>query len=239
MSKSRVGLIGVGKWGSILSKKIKKNSKLIFSANSKTNYDDKLKFVDWVFVATPDKTHFSIVKKIIKNKLNVFCEKPLTLNYKKSKYLFDLAYKNKIKLYVDNVQSFHNKKILLSKNNFISRKKTGLGNPKYLLYRFAYHDFYFLYDYLKKKKIKKIFIEDKKKDLKFKITYTDKSVFNFNYSLNSKKKEHRINKINLTTKIDLLNKMIKSVLENKVDFDKNRAQSLFANQLIDKIKKKI
>ena len=94
MFKSKVGLIGVGKWGSILKKKLKKNSNLLFSANSKANYNSKLKSVDWVFIATPDKTHFQIAKKIIK-KINIFCEKPLTLNHKKSKFLFNLSKKIK------------------------------------------------------------------------------------------------------------------------------------------------
>lgn len=239
MSKPKVGLIGVGKWGSILNKKLKKNSNLLFTANSKTTYENKLKLVDWVFIATPDQTHFSIVKKIILKKKNIFCEKPLTLNSKETKFLFNLANKNKIKLYVDNIQSFHNKKIKLSKNNFITRQKKGLGNPKYLLYRFAYHDFYYLYNNLKNKKLKSIKIEDKKKDLKFKLTYNDMSVFNFHYSLNSDKKIHMINQTNFTTKRDLLDIMIKAVIKNKVNFVKNQKQSLFANQLIDKIQKKI
>ena len=239
MRKLKVGLIGIGKWGAILNKKLKKNSNLVFSVNSKTPYLDKLNSVDWIFIATPDETHFSIVKKILKRKKNIFCEKPLTLNYKKSKYLFDLAKKNKTRLYVDNIQTFYKKKIFLKKNNFITRQKKGKGSPKYLLYRFAYHDFYYLYDFLKNKKIKQILIEDKKRDLRFKIIYKDKTIFNFHYSLNSEKKIHMINKFNFVTKKDLLNIMIKSVIKSKVNFNKNQKQSLFANLLIDKIRKKL
>ena len=176
---------------------------------------------------------------MIKQKKNIFCEKPLTLNYNKSKLLFNLANRNKIKLYVDNIQSFHIKKIKLSKNNYITRQKKGSGNPKYLLYRFAYHDFYYLYNYLKNKKLKSIKIEDKKKDLKFKLTYHDLSVFNFYYSLNSEKKIHMINHKSFITKKDLLDIMIKSVLKNKLNFIKNQKQSLFANQMIDKIRKRL
>lgn len=239
MHKPKAGLIGNGKWGSIIRQKLEKNSKLLFTANSKTLYLQKLKFIDWVFIATPDQTHFSLVKKMIKKKKNIFCEKPLTLNYKKSKFLFSLASKNKVKLYVDNIQSFHTKKIKLSKNNYITRQKKGSGNSKYLLYRFAYHDFYYLYDYLKNKKLKSIKIEDKKKNLKFKLTYNDLSVFNFYYSLNSNKKIHMINQKSFLTKKDLLSIMIKAVMNNKVNFVKNQKQSLFANQLIDKIQKKL
>ncbi len=107
------------------------------------------------------------------------------------------------------------------------------------MYRFAYHDFYYLYDFLKNKKIKQILIEDKKRDLRFKIIYKDKTIFNFHYSLNSEKKIHMINKFNFVTKKDLLNIMIKSVIKSKVNFNKNQKQSLFANLLIDKIRKKL
>ncbi len=239
MHKPKTGLIGTGKWGSIIKQKLEKNSKLLFTANSQTLFLDKLKFIDWVFVATPDKTHFSLVKKMIKQKKNIFCEKPLTLNYKKSKLLFNIAIKNKTKLYVDNIQSFHTKKIKLFKNNYITRQKKGSGDSKYLLYRFAYHDFYYLYDCLKNKKLRSIKIEDKKKNLKFKLTYNDLSTFNFYYSLNAEQKIHMINNKSFLTKKDLLNTMIKAVLNNKVNFVKNQKQSLFANQLIDKIQKKL
>ena len=40
------------------------------------------------FVATPNITHFKIVKKCLKLKTNVFCEKPLTTTHKSSKELF-------------------------------------------------------------------------------------------------------------------------------------------------------
>ena len=46
-----------------------------------------------------------------------------------------------------------------------------------------------------------------------------------------------INDISFITKKDLLNIMIKKVLLEKVNFTKNKNQSLFANQLIDKIRK--
>ena len=41
------------------------------------------------------------------------------------------------------------------------------------------------------------------------------------------------------TKKDVLSKMIKDVLNEKVDFKNNKNKSLFANKLIDKIIKKI
>ena len=94
------GLIGTGYWGKILKSKLERISTLHFSYNSKEDYKSMLHLVDWVFIATPDKTHFQIVKKIIKKKINIFCEKPLTLNHKKSNVRFRgndaiLTWKNK------------------------------------------------------------------------------------------------------------------------------------------------
>ena len=63
--------------------------------------------------------------------------------------------------------------------------------------------------------------------------------FFFHYDLNSKKKVHRFNSVNLITKKDVLSKMIKDVLNEKVDFTNNKSKSLFANKIIEKIIQKI
>jgi len=136
MLRKNVGLIGIGNWGKILKDKLSANSNLIFFANSKTKYEKKLKNIDWIFVATPDRTHFKLVKKFLLKKINVFCEKPLTLKSKQSIELFKIAKKNKVKLYVDDIQIFLKKKIILKKKNYILRKKKGLGKVEYFLNRF-------------------------------------------------------------------------------------------------------
>ena len=67
MPSKLTGLIGNGKWGKILKKKIKIHSKLTFIANSKSKYLKKLNKVKWIFIATPDATHYKIVNKCINN----------------------------------------------------------------------------------------------------------------------------------------------------------------------------
>ena len=238
MLSKTTGLIGKGKWGKILKKKISAVSKLYFVANSKSKYSSKLDKIDWVFIATPDKTHYNIVNKCIEKKINIFCEKPLTRNYSQSLKLFQKAKKNNVLLYVDEIQSFLNNKIKLKKYNYIVRQKKGIGSPKDLLFRFAYHDFYFLYEKLKKESISNIKIIDIKKSLEFEIKFGNKMFF-FHYDLNSKKKVHRFNSVNLITKKDVLSKMIKDVLNEKVDFTNNKSKSLFANKIIEKIIQKI
>mgnify|MGYP001257206155 CR=1 FL=1 len=238
MNYKKIGLIGIGKWGKILKNKLKKHSKIIFVANSKTNYDSELKKIDWIFIATPDGTHASIVNKCIKKKVNIFCEKPLTKKYSTSLKLFNKANKNNVLLYVDDIQSYLNKKIILKKINYITRQKNSTGNSKNLLFRFAYHDLYFLYDKLKNYKVKKIQIINTKRNLKFKIQFGNKEIF-FYYDINSHKKIHQINSTNFITRKDVLSKMIKSVLNEKVDFKKNMKKSLFANKIIDMVIKKL
>jgi len=97
----RVGLIGYGYWGKILRPKLEKYFDVAFVANSETQYE--LEGLDWVFIVTPTNTHYDIVKKCLNASINVFCEKPLTLNPDKSKELFDLARSKGVKLYVDNI----------------------------------------------------------------------------------------------------------------------------------------
>ena len=80
-------LIGNGYWGSIVRSKLETQTNLLYIANSKDNLDDVLsKFdVDYVFVCTPTKTHYEIVKKCLEYRKNVFCEKPFTGNFDKAK----------------------------------------------------------------------------------------------------------------------------------------------------------
>ena len=66
------GLVGNGKWGKIIQKKISSISKLHFIANSKSKYLKKLDKIDWIFIATPDHTHFNVVNKCIKKKSKHF-----------------------------------------------------------------------------------------------------------------------------------------------------------------------
>ena len=82
---TKVGLIGLGKWGSILYKKLDSFCDVKFTCRSKDTYLDKLDSVDWVVVSTPNQTHYEIVKDCLNAGKNVFCEKPLSGNLKDAK----------------------------------------------------------------------------------------------------------------------------------------------------------
>ena len=110
--KKNVGLIGKGKWGSLIKSKLSKLAHLKFVLGKNKNFVNFIKKndLDWVFIATPNSTHYQIVKKCLELKINVFCEKPLSTNLNEAKQLFRIAKKNKVKLYVSDIYSFQKKK---------------------------------------------------------------------------------------------------------------------------------
>ena len=219
--KVNVGLIGRGQWGLKLKSKLIKNSNLKFVCGKKTNYSKLIKKnnVKWVFIATPNQTHYQIVKKCLNLKVNVFCEKPLTESFLNSKNLFNLANKNKVKLYVSDVYSFHSKKVnKLNSNNIVYRSKKVAGKDKEFLNRFLYHDISILYKFIKKRKIQSLQFNKntKKKLIYLKIKFKNYKEVLFKYDLNSTQKKHYINNINLLTKKDILKKMIYNVIYKKI-----------------------
>ena len=93
--KLNVGLIGKGKWGKIVKKKLNVLSNLKFTCGKKKNYLKLIKSsnIKWVFIITPNKTHYKLVKMCLDNKVNVFCEKPLCLTIFQAKKLIMIAKK--------------------------------------------------------------------------------------------------------------------------------------------------
>lgn len=63
-----------------------------------TNIDDllTLESIDVVHICTPNFLHYPMAKKLIEAKMNVFCEKPLSLTAKESEELAYLAKKNNV-----------------------------------------------------------------------------------------------------------------------------------------------
>ncbi len=217
-----VGLIGKGYWGTILLSKLEKIGTVKFVCGSKDDYKTKLDLVDWVFIATPNDTHFDIVKHCIKSNKNVFCEKPLTPTYKQSLKLFKLAEKHKVKLYVSDVFNWRDevidlKPLLSPKNNLevIWRRKG------YKVFDLLYHDLYLLYPLLAPK---------------IKINWPKINNITFDYS--GSDKTHTIGYIDFTAtkkSNDALLEMLFCVLNNKVDYKYNKLITLFCNKTIDDI----
>ena len=229
-------LFGYGKWGRTVLKSLKEIKKIrkitvIKSRKDKSKIPDS---TDWVFVTVSTINHFSVVKKALNNGINVFCEKPLTNKIKDDIELYRIAKKKNCKLYVSDLENYKEKKIYLKKENFIVRKK--YSNIKVdIINRLVYHDFTYLYKFLKNTKYVHLKIINKKKGLlSFSIKFDNKK-FLFIYSLNSKIKKHTFNNISLISKKNNLKKMINKIILDKVNFNENRKISLFSNKLTQKI----
>ena len=232
-----VCLIGLGSWGKRLLNSIKgirkiKNITVVKNRQDQTKID--YKSIKWAFISVSTANHYKVVKKVLKNKVNVFCEKPLTNNLKQDIELFKIAKKNKCKLYVSDIENFKNKKLTIKKENFIIRQKFSKDKSD-IANRLAYHDFTYLFKYLRNKKEKKLKVIKKKLgEIKFSLEFDNKK-FSFDYSLNSKSKKHTFNNIDLTTKKNVLRKMILKIINNKINFTKNANISIFSNKLTKKI----
>ncbi len=229
------GVIGRGKWGQKVIKILRDYSSIKYIIGRNTDYKKCSTNIDWIFILTPNKTHYKICKFFLKKKINVFCEKPLTPSLKQANKLYDLAKKNKVLLYVDDVETFKNKKIKLFNNNYIRREKKDKGNIYSLIERLFYHDAYLIYDQIKKKKVKIKILN--RKNLNFKLNFNNK-VINFYYNIKSSIKVHKINKINLLLfHGNPLKKMIIYVLYELKNCSKNKERSLFAIKICSLLKK--
>lgn len=234
----RTGLIGFGKWGKKLHNTLSKITDLQFVCGSNKNYRDFLDKVDWVIIATPNITHYSIVKYCMKAGKNVFCEKPLTLSYEKSKELYSLAEKYGVKLYVSDIQNFRSKNFNIEARNLIQRTKLSSATIRDILFNLTYHDIYKLYDSISDRPIKSIKVFDKEKRLNFEVNF-DGITYEFYYDLDCKNSMHEINGVSQSGEDDILPKMFNFVFDSDSDFSYNKNISLFTAKLIDYFSSKL
>ena len=244
----KVGLIGYGSWGKLLYKKLDTFCDVEFTCRSKDTYFDKLDSVNWVVIATPNDTHYEIVKNCLNAGKNVFCEKPLTPTYEQSLELFKLAKENGVRLYVDDVQNYREVKWDLMENNLIERKKKDSFNHSYytnkdLLYRLAYHDIYYLYPHIKNSEIESIVPIDIKNKIHYRVKFNDitiEFVYDTNYEY---ERVHHINGTSLMgdgTDDPLGNMLERVILYPKlVEFVYNENITLFTNRFIDTLNKNL
>jgi len=241
---NKIGLIGYGKWGKVLHSKLEKFCDIKFTCRKNKEYFHLLKDVDWVIVATPDETHYDVVKYCLCEGVNVFCEKPLTLTYQESETLFEIAETKNLKLYVNDVQNWRDIKWDLMEHNLIERKKKGKwSSAKDLLYRLTYHDIYYLYPHIKNSEIEEVIPIDLENKLQFKVKFNDISIefcYDTNYQYD---RMHHINGVSLMRERkddgDPLQNMLEKVLSGDVDFEYNKEISLYTNGFIEILNKKL
>lgn len=115
MRNKNLVLIGYGYWGkkilatlqnvtqepiTIFDKVVSPN---ITSIEGLDLYLSQLKKPHFFFIATPEETHFSLVKKLLQWKQHVFVEKPLSLTKVEADELIEIAKKNNLNLFVDRI----------------------------------------------------------------------------------------------------------------------------------------
>tara|TARA_B100001094_G_scaffold208381_1_gene202270 strand:- start:1252 stop:1947 length:696 start_codon:yes stop_codon:yes gene_type:complete len=226
-----VGLIGYGYWGKIIHSKLEQVSNVKFICRSKDTYIDKLDSVDWVFVVTPDNTHYEIVKSCILNGKNVFCEKPFTANFQDALALYGLAEIHGVKLYVDDV--FNYREELKELHHSIDSEKeikvvwNTLKSENYLN-RLTYHDLYMLYPIL---------------NSSVDIDWPRINNITFEYGVVDKK-YHEVNGIDFTHNSgnrDALLDMVNGVLNDDsiIDWDYNKEITLNSEKILERIKRNI
>ncbi len=141
MGKLRVGVIGVGRLGSLHAKIYKeaKNCSLVAICDKDKNrlneiskllntrpypdYRDLLNKVDAVSIATPTKLHYVIASESLRHNVHTLVEKPFTTNLKEADSLIRLAQKNKLILQVGHIERF---------NSAFSATLKLIRNPKFI-----------------------------------------------------------------------------------------------------------
>ena len=188
MRKYNIAIIGLGYWGTIVtntlismglfnkiyindtdSNKINLIKKKFGNKVSYLNFEEikKRSEIRYVFLATPPKQNFNILKLLIKSKKNILIEKPGMTNLKYFDLINKELKKNKIKLTFGYIYIYNNyirylKKIIISKQlgkiRYINFQRQNFGpirNKVSAAYDLATHDLSILHYFLNKKIILK------------------------------------------------------------------------------------
>jgi len=236
----KIGIIGNGYWGNKIRSKLNPRS-ILFISSKPSEYYPLIDSADWVIVASPEYTHFEIVKNALALGKNVFCEKPLALAYDEYFYLYELADQQGVKLYVDDVFAYCNSRFefeLINKVEWFKSSHRIKKHVRELLFRLAYHDIYLLYPYLKNFDLVDLKNESTNSILKWTSYHEEGVTVSFEYNDSSDEWLHEINGsfIGCQKSDDPLKKMLLNVLNFDVDFDSNKLSTLFVGCYLDKVK---
>ncbi|MFC1708999.1 lipid-A-disaccharide synthase [Candidatus Omnitrophota bacterium] len=141
MSKLKVGVIGIGRLGSVHTrvyheldsvdlvgicdidpKKLEK-AKSQFEIPSFLDYKELIGKVDAVSIAVPTKKHYQIAKEFIQNNVHLLVEKPITSKLFHAEELIKLAREHKVILQVGHVERF---------NSAFSAVQKIVKNPRFI-----------------------------------------------------------------------------------------------------------
>ena len=217
--KTKVHIIGNGKWGNVLKKNIEPMVSFVEPNEA-----------DWIIISTPNDLHYEQTKHWLSQGKNVFCEKPLTLSYDSAVQLYEIADSFKVKLYVDDVFTWRDDYPIYDDMNYFVWTKPNQKDYNYLD-RLAYHHFY-------------MWVEDTNFEIKsiegqlddFKIELEDGRVGEFKYGY-SKEKLHYVNETDMISYVGSpIETMFDFIFSNRINYEYNRKVSLNAIRLSQKVR---
>ena len=217
--KTKVHIIGNGRWGNVLKKNIEPMVSFVEPNDA-----------DWIIISTPNDLHYEQTKHWLSQGKNVFCEKPLTLSYDSAVQLYEIADSFKVKLYVDDVFTWRDDYPIYDDMNYFVWTKPNQKDYNYLD-RLAYHHFY-------------MWVEDTDFEIKsiegqlddFKIELEDGRVGEFKYGY-SKEKLHYVNETDMISYIGRpIETMFDFIFSNRINYEYNRKVSLNAIRLSQKVR---
>ena len=143
MFKSKVGLIGLGRWGKNIYRNLETFNvvKKVYDNDFENllqylpnkgkiakNTDELIfsKDIDSVFIASPASTHKKYIIQSLQNNKNVFVEKPLCLSINEADEIKNIAKKENKIVFVGHLLQYHNAFIKLKKNVQLGK----IGNIK-------------------------------------------------------------------------------------------------------------
>ena len=239
----RFGIIGdSGAHGRRLVKYVEQLGQIIWSCNACDN-QSSLATVDWVLISSPNLYHYEYARDFLTAGINVFLEKPPTLSSQSLVELIDLANKNNVHFYIDEVFLFRDDIKLPSKiksNSQISWKKTDVKAGA-LLDRLAYHHLYLLKNkFSSAEDLKNINVQVREKTLlKYSFEYCGITIEAIYQSAASVDENKFLDFLIPASAGEAIPRMLKMVFSEQVDFAANQATALWTMRQLELLKREL
>lgn len=229
-----VGIVGTGYFGKKIHDVLSKiaDVKFFTGRDMDVTYD-----VDWVFIASSTESHYDVCKQFLLNGVNVFIEKPLSTSYEKAYELVQLSKKLNVKLYVDDIFMWHpttnavyenvESNLEFNWNKYGSFKDTIFNN-------LTYHDIYLALHFRNNLNPTIRMVVNRVNE---KVFWIDDVKFSYNRVSTTRRKWISLNGVDYDYVNDssTLEKMLISVLNGLVDFEKNIDTSLRVHEILDEL----
>jgi len=230
----KTGIVGTGYFGQKLHQKLQNFTDVVFFTGRELDIDYD---VDWVIIASSTDSHYELCKLFLNRGVNVFVEKPMTLSYNQSKELVDLSKENGVRLYVDDIFMWHPMTRVIESTEIKDLEfywnKYGSFNDN-IFNNLTYHDLYLALH----------FVGNLNPNITIDVNRVNEKVFwvgdvKFSYNRVSDKKRKYVKTNGFVydygLNADPLEMMLKSVLNEEANFEKNLDTSLKVHQILDEL----